>query len=327
MSERLRVAVVGARGIGKHHAKWFALAGCEVTALYGTSAASAVAAAEAVRQMVPFDGRLFTDWDRFLAEGEFDAVSVCSPAEAHRDNVVSLAQAGKHILCEKPLAWHWDRSPEAILEEGREIVAAARAAGVVLAVNAQYPAGLPAFRQLFREVVGREPAFACLNYFMETKGQPRSPHGPAEVWVDLGPHPLAFLDDLAPDGEVDWGTLNQEGQGLQTAVSFDWVTPSERVPVELTLRRVPGGTPLRRFSNGELECEIEGRIVDGVFCAVLRAEGREWVGRDFMRTSVEQFIDAATHGDETRALVTGAAGLRQLEALVGVWARCWHGAG
>jgi predicted dehydrogenase len=323
----MRVAVVGARGIGKHHAKWFSRAGCEVAAIYGTQPESAEAAAAAIRELVPFTGRVFSDWDRFLAEGDFTAASVCSPAEAHQDNVVALARAGKHVLCEKPLAWHWESRPEAIVQEAREMLAAAREAGVILAVNAQYPAALPAFRQLHREVLGEEAEFPRLSYFMETKGKPRSPHGPAEVWVDLAPHPLAFLDAAVPGGSVRWHTLEEDGEGLEARVGFDWVAGERVVPIDMTLRRVPGGTPVRRVSNGRLECDYEGRTVDGEFGAVLRAEGHEWVGRDFMRTSVEQFVDAVRAGDEKRALVTGAAGLRQLEILVGVWARCWGAEG
>lgn len=327
MSRRLRVAVVGARGIGKHHAKWFVKSGCELTAIYGTRPESVEQAAAAVRQMVPFEGRLFTDWEQFLAEGEFDAASICSPAEGHRDNVVSLARAGKHLLCEKPLAWHWDRTPDAILQEGRDMVAAARNAGVVFAVNAQYPASLPAFHELHRQVVGGDALFRRLAYLMETKGQPRSPHGAAEVWVDLGPHPIAFLDAVAPGGAIRWESLRQQIDGLEACVAFDWVVGGRTIPVEMTLRRVPAGPepPARRVSNGTLECEYGGRNVDGEFMTVLRAEGREWVGQDLMRTSVEQFVEAAAQGDESRALVTGTAGLRQLEALVGVWARCWRG--
>src|SRR5262245_34004505 len=129
MSKALRVAVVGARGIGKHHAKWFARAGCEVTALYGTTPESAERAATALREIFPYEGRVFSDWGRFLAEGDFAAVSVCSPAEAHHGNVMDLANAGKHVRCEKPLAWNWEQGPAAILADGRAMVAAARAAG------------------------------------------------------------------------------------------------------------------------------------------------------------------------------------------------------
>lgn len=325
MSRALRVAIVGARGIGKHHAKWFRRSGCDVVALYGTTPESAGRAAEGVGALVPFEGRVFSDWPAFLSEGGFEAASVCSPADAHARNVIDLVGAGKHVLCEKPLYWNWEAAPGAILAAGREAVAAARLSGVVLAVNAQYPAGLPAFRQLHREVLGVEAGFPRLSYFMETKGQPRSPHGPAEVWVDLGPHPLAFLEAVAPGGSIAWQTLQTHGEGLEARVRFDWTGAGAAIPVDMTLRRVHGGTPVRRFSNGQLECDYEGRNVDGEFAAVMRAGGKEWVGPDFMRTSIERFVEAVRAGDEGLVLVSGQAGLRQLEALVGVWARSWWG--
>lgn len=324
MTQRLRVAIVGGRGIGKHHAKWFRRAGCDVTALYGTSPESAAAAAKAVSALIPFDGRVFSDWDQFLRDGVFDAASVCSPADAHCRNVLDLASAGRHILCEKPLAWDWDRTPGEMVEQGRAMLAAVRENGVVLAVNAQYPAALEGYRHLHRELRGRDPDFPRLSYWMETKGQPRSPHGPAEVWVDLGPHPLAFLDAVAPGGAVQWETLKEQGSGFETRVEFVWRSSQGDLPVDMTLRRVPGGNPVRRVGNGDLDCAYEGANVDGEFVAVMRANGSEWVGLDFMRTSVERFVDAALTGDETLALVTGDAGLRQLEALVGVWSRSWY---
>jgi predicted dehydrogenase len=322
MSERLRVAVAGARGIGKHHAKWFVRAGCDLTALYGTRPDTAREAADFVREMVPFTGRVFSNWEQFIAEGDFEAVSVCSPADAHHQNVLSLARAGKHVLCEKPLCWRWEATPAAIIQEAREIMAAMQEADRILAVNAQYPAALEPFRQLHRELLGLEADFPRLSYFMETRGPPRSPQGPAEVWVDLAPHPLAFLDAAAP-GTVRWSSLRHAGQDLETRVSFDWLSDERVIPVEMTLRRVPGGDPVRRFSNGRIECDYEGRNVDGEFVTVLRAEGREWVGPDFMRISVERFVDAVRQQDPGRVLVSGAAGLRQLEVLAGVWARCW----
>ena len=36
MADRLRVGVIGASGIGQHHARWYDLCGCEVAAIVGT---------------------------------------------------------------------------------------------------------------------------------------------------------------------------------------------------------------------------------------------------------------------------------------------------
>lgn len=56
-----------------------------------------------------------------------DAVYVSTTNELHREQVVAAAAAGKHVLCEKPLAL--------TLGEARGMVAACEAAGVVMATN------------------------------------------------------------------------------------------------------------------------------------------------------------------------------------------------
>lgn len=61
----------------------------------------------------------FTDQEAFF-ETPMDAVVVCSPAFAHRDNVLAAAQHGLHVLCEKPIAMDDD--------EGEEMTAAMEAA-------------------------------------------------------------------------------------------------------------------------------------------------------------------------------------------------------
>jgi len=46
----------------------------------------------------------YNDYDRFLQRGEIDAVYIALPNAMHRDFAVRAAQAGVHVLCEKPLA-------------------------------------------------------------------------------------------------------------------------------------------------------------------------------------------------------------------------------
>jgi predicted dehydrogenase len=65
-----------------------------------------------------------------LARTDIEVVDVCVPPQARRDIVVAAAEAGKHIISEKPLA--------AIPREAEEMVAAARAAGVMLAMAHNY---------------------------------------------------------------------------------------------------------------------------------------------------------------------------------------------
>jgi 1,5-anhydro-D-fructose reductase (1,5-anhydro-D-mannitol-forming) len=67
-----------------------------------------------------------TSLDELLA-GPVDAVYISTTNELHRSQTLAAAKAGKHVLCEKPLAL--------ALPEAREMVAACKAAGVVMGTN------------------------------------------------------------------------------------------------------------------------------------------------------------------------------------------------
>jgi predicted dehydrogenase len=45
-----------------------------------------------------------TDWHRLLARDDIDLVDICSPGNTHVEIAVAALEAGKHVLCEKPLA-------------------------------------------------------------------------------------------------------------------------------------------------------------------------------------------------------------------------------
>lgn len=70
-----------------------------------------------------FNANWSKDYDKLLAS-DIDAVIICSENAVHRELALAAAQAGKHILCEKPLSDS--------LEGAEEIVKAARAGGVKL---------------------------------------------------------------------------------------------------------------------------------------------------------------------------------------------------
>ena len=71
-----------------------------------------------------------TDWRRLLERKDIDLVDICVPNNLHREIAVAAAQAGKMILCEKPLAMN--------VAEGREMVEAVEKAGVPNMVSFNY---------------------------------------------------------------------------------------------------------------------------------------------------------------------------------------------
>src|SRR5687767_3471631 len=69
--------------------------------------------------------RTYTDWRELVAADDIDVVDICTPGDSHCEIAVAALAAGKHVLCEKPLA--------NTVEEARAMVAAAetaRASGV-----------------------------------------------------------------------------------------------------------------------------------------------------------------------------------------------------
>ena len=45
-----------------------------------------------------------TDWKKVIARDDIDAVDICTPNDMHADIAIAAAEAGKMVLCEKPLA-------------------------------------------------------------------------------------------------------------------------------------------------------------------------------------------------------------------------------
>jgi len=72
----------------------------------------------------------FANLDEALAWGEFDAVSNVTPDAAHHPTTLPLLDAGKHVLCEKPLATN--------ARDAVEMAELARARGLVGMVNLSY---------------------------------------------------------------------------------------------------------------------------------------------------------------------------------------------
>jgi predicted dehydrogenase len=96
----IKIGVIGAGGISHAHAGGYRQQeGVELHAVADIVPGRAPAWAE--RYGVPYH---FTDYRKLLELDEIDAVSVCTYNRAHKGPTVEALQAGKHVLCEKPVA-------------------------------------------------------------------------------------------------------------------------------------------------------------------------------------------------------------------------------
>src|SRR5215831_14490223 len=107
MARTLRVGMVGYRFMGKAHSnawrqapRFFPLkAELEMSTICGRDAA----AVESARAQFGWQ-RASTDWRAVVNSPEIDVVDINTPNDSHAEIATAAARAGKHILCEKPLA-------------------------------------------------------------------------------------------------------------------------------------------------------------------------------------------------------------------------------
>ncbi len=94
-----------------------------------------------------------TRWEDLVARDDVHLVDICTGNVTHKPIAVAAAQAGKHILCEKPLAMD--------AAEAREMLDAAEAAGVchMVAFNYRRVPAIALAKQLIKEDREAVPSF------------------------------------------------------------------------------------------------------------------------------------------------------------------------
>lgn len=99
MNNTVKFGIVGTGAIARYHAAAIKLhSEAELVAVCGITMEKAKEFAEGDTGI-----RLYDDYAKMLELAEIDVICVCTPSGMHGDGVVFAAQAGKHVLCEKPL--------------------------------------------------------------------------------------------------------------------------------------------------------------------------------------------------------------------------------
>jgi predicted dehydrogenase len=116
----LRVALVGMGRIGRVHLQALSAArGAEVVGVYDLNLRLAHERAEAAGVE-----RVFASWPEVLNDPDVDCVGVLLPHDVHEQYAVEALEAGKHVVCEKPLAptpAECDRMLDAARSSGRKL--------------------------------------------------------------------------------------------------------------------------------------------------------------------------------------------------------------
>ena len=117
MNKKLKIGIIGCGGIanGKHMPSLAAIPEVEMVAFCDLIEERAV---EAAKKYGTPDAKVYTDYHELLADKSIDVVHVLTPNKEHAPITIDELHAGKHVMCEKPMA--------KTAAEAREMVKAAK---------------------------------------------------------------------------------------------------------------------------------------------------------------------------------------------------------
>jgi predicted dehydrogenase len=152
MERALRVGIAGAGFIGTVHARAARRAGATVA---GVVASTPQRAHEAARHLGG-GARAFADAQELIADERIDVIHLCTPNHLHAPLAAQALAAGKHVVCEKPLA--------SGLDEALDLAAAAERAPRQLAAVPFVYRYYPTVREArHRIATGRTGALALIH--------------------------------------------------------------------------------------------------------------------------------------------------------------------
>ncbi len=256
-------AVIGTGLIGPVHVEALRRLGQPVVGILASSPAKSQAAAQALH--IP---RGYADLQELLSDPEVEVVHIASPNRYHYDQAKATLRAGKHVVCEKPLAM----TPE----ESGELLSLAQKAGVIHAVcyNIRfYPLCLEARQWVQDGKVG--PIYHILGSYLqdwllfdtdfnwrvvaETGGALRAVADIGTHWLDL----IQFITGLEVESVcADLQTVHVVRQAPRGSMeTFQTAATDARQPVPINTE--DQGSILLHFHGGARGCLTVSQVTAG----------------------------------------------------------------
>ena len=254
----------------------------------------------------------FADWRELAARDDIDAVYIATPVNLHAAQTIAVAESGKHVLCEKPMAMN--------VAECDRMIAAAHANGVKLGV-AYYRHFYPVVTRMKELIDSGEigkPVVAQVNAFEWFNPGPSNPR----AWLldpeisgggpmfDFGCHRiqllLHLLGPIKAVSAVRSTALFQRQVEDTASASFEFTSGTiANVTVSHAVME-PRDSVTIWSSEGSIATEVlnEGRLL-------VRSRDKERFeihepARNIHQPLIQDFVRAAI--DERQPLVTGDIG-------------------
>ena len=199
----IQIGILGCGNIarGRHIPEYAANPDCTLRGYYNPTRS------KAEEMAARFGGTVYDSADELLADPMIDAVSVCTANDVHAEYSIRAMKAGKHVLCEKPMA--------TTLPLAEEMVRVSRETGKLLMIghNQQLlPAHTEAKEMLDAGLIGRVLSFRTTfghggpEMFMAVKDMNswffRRERAGMGVLADLGIHQIDLIQYLLGDHAV-----------------------------------------------------------------------------------------------------------------------------
>jgi len=183
---RVKVGIIGSQFQADIHAESFRIMPDEAEVVAVASPTPGNAAKLAEKYHIP---RVFTDYKQMLADDDIEMVTIAAPNYLHAQMCVDAAEAGKHVLCEKPLC--------VTLEEADLMIDTCKRKGVLL-MYAEELYFTPKYVKA--KEMADQGAFGKV-YMVKQSEKHFGPHSPwfwdidrsgGGVFMDMGCHGIAF---------------------------------------------------------------------------------------------------------------------------------------
>ncbi|MBN9305201.1 MAG: hypothetical protein BGO82_09170 [Devosia sp. 67-54] len=291
----VKIGIVGAGYIAQSHARGYA-ADPRAELAYVVEPVAEKAAALAGK----YGARVLPSLDALLAS-DVEVVSICTPSPTHADLAVAALGAGKHVLCEKPVA--------RTMADGERIVAAGRRGPGLLMIghvsrfepdhDAAYRAvragRIGELRMMSQSLVGERPTWSEHDWL----GDADQSGGPL---VDLAIHSFDYLNWVSgarpvrvhaigsarADGVVDYAIATvRYDNGAMAVVETSWGHPAGH-GLELTTELTG--------SAGRITWDYAGTAVASLKRAGAPARAMSQLGNRGFVAQIKAFLDAVESG-------------------------------
>jgi len=258
MSKTVNIGIVGTQFMGRAHSN----AWMDVDKFYDLPARPVMKAAcdNVAENRGPFCERFGwqsqeTDWQKLVARDDIDVVDICTSNAVHMPIAVAAAKAGKHIICEKPVAMNAD--------EAKAMFDAAEAAGVrhMVAFNYRRVPAIALAKQMIEEgKIGKVFHFNAVYY---------------QDWLVDPAFPYVWRHDKSVAGSGAHGDMNAHIVDLARFLVGEVEAVCGAEEVFIKERQLPDGSgkgtvtaddalfSLARFADGALGSFMATRFASG----------------------------------------------------------------